>query len=601
MTLVRNHLPQLNGNKRMLRTLIILCILFVCETLLSQKYAPIVVTNGQKFYQHTVLEGNTLFGLQQMYECPVEEILNANPGIERGLSEGQLLQIPVITKTIMHIVEKGQTLFSLARIYYVSVDSIVAKNPGAEAGIKIGQRLKIVNATPRIQIDLASVTKDESTRTIPAPSDSVREKFVVSFHDSIISHIVLANETMYSISKRFMVPLEDLLTLNNLRSSKISPGQVIRIKLKKENVNKVPFRSVPEVVKSLNDSIPVFKSKEIYKIALYLPFNLDSTVTLNKAISAAAWEYYQGARIAIDSLEAMGLKADFFVYDYQSKKENIDEQLAKPEMKKMDLIFAPFQQKEAEKVANWSKANKIRIVFPVSVPTSFLDGNPFAYALTPTNEILGSILANHIYQIHENQQIVLIKGEKSEDQIYYDSFLSSFRQLPTKSSRPRVIEATWSDFKKYEKLGTNIFFVFLSTEKEKVFAILNAYSSKESISIFGLKEWTEFKEVNSEIKNKFKFYYASPSYFSFKDPTIIPFHKQFRSKYGADLTKMACLGFDATLNVVSVLLMGKKKDKELISNYEYSQSGNGNGFQNKNGFILKYEDFESTKVEWKKK
>jgi hypothetical protein len=64
---------------------------------------------------------------------------------------------------------------------------------------------------------------------------------------------------------------------------------------------------------------------------------------------------------------------------------------------------------------------------------------------------------------------------------------------------------------------------------------------------------------------------------------------------------MACLGFDATLNVVSVLLMGKKKDKELISNYEYSQSGNGNGFQNKNGFILKFEDFESTKVEWKKK
>jgi hypothetical protein len=211
------------------------------------------------------------------------------------------------------------------------------------------------------------------------------------------------------------------------------------------------------------------------------------------------------------------------------------------------------------------------------------------------------MLANHIYQIHENQQIVLIKGEKSEDQIYYDSFLSAFRQLPTKSSRPRVIEATWSDFKKYEKLGTNIFFVFLSTEKEKVFTILNAYSSKESISIFGLKEWTEFKEVNSEIKNKFKFYYASPSYFSFKDPTIIPFHKQFRSKYGADLTKMACLGFDATLNVVSVLLMGKKKDKELISNYEYSQSGNGNGFQNKNGFILKFEDFESTKVEWKKK
>jgi LysM repeat protein len=601
MILVRNHLPQLNGNKTMIRNLFILCFLVVCENLLSQKYANVVVTNGQKFYQHTVLEGNSLFGLQQMYECPVEEILNANPGVERGFSEGQLLQIPVITKSIMHTVEKGETLFSIARMYFVPVDSIASKNPGTEAGIKIGQRLKITNATPRVQIDLPSVSRDELTRSIPAPSDSVREKFVVSFHDSIISHIVLANETMYSISKRFMVPLEDLMSLNNLESSRISPGQVIRIKLKKENVNSVPVRQVPPVVEAKKDSIPVFKPKEIYKIALFLPFNLDSTETLNKGISAAAWDYYQGARIAIDSLEKMGFKADFFVYDYQSKKENIDQQLAKSEMKKMDLIYAPFQQKEAEKLANWSKANKVRVIFPVSVPFTFLDANPYAYALTPTNEILGSILADHVYKIHENQQIVLIKGEKSEDQIYYDSFLSSFRQLPTKSSRPRVIEATWSDFKKYEKVGSNVFFIFLSTEKEKVITLLKTYSSKENISLFGLKEWTDFKEVSSEIKNKFKFYYASPSYFSYKEPSIMPFHKLFRSKYGSDLTKVSCLGYDATLNVVSVLLMGKKKEKGLISNYEFSQYGVGNGFQNKNGFILKFEDFESTQVEWKRK
>jgi hypothetical protein len=371
--------------------------------------------------------------------------------------------------------------------------------------------------------------------------------------------------------------------------------------LKKENINSIPIRQVPQVVESKKDSIPIFKPKETYQIALFLPFNLDSTETFNKAITSAAWEYYQGARIAIDSLETIGLKADFFVYDYQSKKENIDQQLSKPDMKNMDLIFAPFQQKEAEKVANWSKANKIRVVFPVSVPISFLEGNPFAYALTPTNELLASNLANYIYQIHENQQIVLIKSEKSEDQIYYDSFLSSFRQLPNKSSRPRVIEATWSDYKKYEKLGTNVFFVFLSNEKERVITLLNTYSSKENISLFGLKEWTDFKEVNSEIKNKFKFYYASPSFFSFKEPTIVPFHKQFRSKYGSDLTKVACLGFDATNYITAMLLLNKTKNIGLISCYDFQQSKSTNGFHNKNGFVLKFEDFESNKVEWKKK
>jgi LysM repeat protein len=585
----------------MLRNLFIIYLLFFCEALFSQKYATVIVSNGQKFYQHTIVEGNSLFGLQQMYECPVEEILNANPGIERGLTEGQLLQIPVITKTLMHTVEKGETLFSIARMYYVSVDSIAAKNPGAEAGIKIGQRLKIINATPRVQIDLPSVSKDEANRTIPAPSDSVREKFIVSFHDSIISHVVLANETMYSISKRFMVPLEDLLTLNNLRSSKISPGQVIRIKLKKENVSAVPIRAVPTSTMSKKDSIPVFKSKDSYKVAMFLPFNLDSTETLNKGMSSAAWEYYMGARMAFDSLEKIGLKGDVFVYDYQSRKETIDQQLARPEMKKMDLIFAPFQAKEAEKVAIWSKTNKVRVVFPVSVPSSYLIENNYAYALTPTNESLVQILAENVYQNHENQQIILIKSEKQEDQILYNSFLKSFKELPPKASRPRVIEANWNDYKKYEKLGSQIFFIFLSTEKEKILTLLSSYSTKENIFLFGLKEWAELKEVNAEIKNKYTFYYASPSYFSYKDPTIIPFHKQFRSKYGADLTKVACLGYDATMNIASYLLLGKKTDQGLISGYDFVQSEPKNGYQNKNGFILKFEEFESKKVEWKRK
>lgn len=586
----------------MLRNLFIIWLLFFCEALFSQKYATVIISNGQKFYQHTILEGNTLFGLQQMYECPVEEILNANPGIERGLTEGQLLQIPVITKTLMHNVEKGETLFSIARMYYVSVDSIAAKNPGTEVGIKIGQRLKITNATPRVQIDLPSVSKDEATRVIPAPSDSVREKFIVSFHDSIISHVVLANETMYSISKRFMVSLEDLLTLNNLRSSKISPGQVIRIKLKKENVSAVPIRAVPSsFTVSKKDSIPVFKLKDSYKVTMFLPFNLDSTETLNKGMSSAAWEYYMGARMAFDSLVKIGLKGDVFVYDYQSRKETIDQQLARPEMKKMDLIFAPFQAKEAEKVAIWSKTNKVRVLFPVSVPSSYLIENNYAYALTPTNESLVQILAENVYQTHDNQQIILIKSEKQEDQILYNSFLKSFKELPPKASRPRIIEATWNDFKKYEKLGSQIFFIFLSTEKEKVLTLLSSYSNKENIFLYGLKEWADFKEVNSEIKNKYTFYYASPSYFSYKDPTIIPFHKQFRSKYGADLTKVACLGYDATMNIASYLLLGKKTDQGLISGYDFVQSEPKNGYQNKNGYILKFEEFESKKVVWKRK
>ena len=580
-----------------MRILFTFFILLFFSNGFAQQYAAVNVLNGKKYYQHTVSEGNTLFGLQQMYSCPVEEILNANPGIERGLNDGQLIQIPVIEKTIIHTVEKKETLFFIARMYYVSVDSLIANNPGSEVGIKIGQRLKIVNATPRVQIDLPSVALDEPTRDVPAPSDSVREKFIVSFHDSIVSHVVLSNESLHLISKRFMVPVEELMKFNNLKSTKLSQGQVLRIKLKKENVSEVAVRDVPERFSNKKDTLPVFVKKDSYKIALFLPFNLDSTSTLNKGITSAAWEYYMGAKLALDSLTKLGFKADFYVYDYQSKNETIEQQLVKPEMKKMDLIFAPFQLKEAEKVATWSRINKVRTIFPVSVPNEFLKENKFAYALTPTNELLAANLAKHIYKRHENQQIVLIKGSKLEDQINYDSFLSAFRQLPIKTSRPRVIEANWGDYKKYEQLGSEIYYVFLSTEKDKVISLLTSCSTMLNVHVFGLKEWLEYKEVSSELKNKFTFSYASPSYFSYKESSIMPFHKQYRGKYGADLTKIACLGFDATLNICSELFLGKLSPNGLISKYDFIQFGNGNGFQNNSSFILNYHDFESKKEE----
>jgi ABC-type branched-subunit amino acid transport system substrate-binding protein len=371
--------------------------------------------------------------------------------------------------------------------------------------------------------------------------------------------------------------------------------------LKKENVNAVPIRSVPSATVTKKDSIPLFKTKESYKVALFLPFNLDSTETLNKGMTAAAWEYYMGARMAFDSLEKIGLKGEVFVYDYQSKKETIYQQLEKAEMKKMDLIFAPFQLKEAEIVANWSKLNKVRVVFPVSVPSAFLIGNSNAFALTPTNELLAQNLAEYIFQIHENQQTVIIKSEKQEDQIYYNTFLKAFREQPAKASRPRIIEATWNDYKKYEKLGSDLFFVFLSTEKEKVLTLLNAYSAKNNVLIFGLKDWAEYKEVNSDIKNFFRFYYAAPSCFSYKDQAIIPFHKQFRSIYGTDLTKVSCLGYDATMNIASYFLLGKSTCQGLMSSYDFEQAEVNNGYQNKIGFILKFVEFESTKIEWKRK
>ncbi len=558
----------------------------------AQKYALITQKEGKKYYNHTVVDGNSIFGLQQMYNCPVEDILEANPGIERGLNDGQLVLIPANEKIILHTVQKQETLYKISRMYAVHVDTIISKNPGCENGLKVGQRLKLENAVPLIQVDLLSVSVEENTREVPKPSEEVKSKFIVSFKDSIISHVVLQTETIHTLSKRFMIPVETLISLNNLNSNKLQTGQSIKIPLKKEKIEKVKIREVPIKNRTTKDSLLVFEKKEMYNVALFLPFNLDSTASFNKSVVNAAFDYYMGASLAIDSLRRMGLRASFYVYDYQAKNETIQQQLAKQEFKDMDLIFAPLQVAEAEIVADWGRKNKVRVVLSVNMPPKLLESNRYVYALNPDNEILIRNLAYHIYQKHDNQQIVLIKGTKPDEDWMNQVFMNYFKEFPTKNSRPRVIEADWANLKNFESLSAQTMFIFLSTDKDKVLKLLDKYKENQTVSLFGLKEWADWKEVNGTIMNKYEFTYASPTHFDLRDPQVINFHKLYRRSYNADLTKTACQGFDAVLNVCSTFFLDIEMKKGLINSYQLNQIGKGNGIQNEGGFVLKFQDFE---------
>ena len=71
---------------------------FFFSNLIAQQYVPVTFIKDNYFYNHTVIEGNTLFNLQKMYACPAEDILNANEGIERGLDVGEVVFIPVHKK-----------------------------------------------------------------------------------------------------------------------------------------------------------------------------------------------------------------------------------------------------------------------------------------------------------------------------------------------------------------------------------------------------------------------------------------------------------------------------------------------------------------------
>jgi len=565
--------------------------LFLFSNLFAQQYVPVTIIEGNYFYNHKVIKDNSLFDLQQMYSCPAEDILNANEGIERGLDAGEVVFIPVHKKTITHIVSSNESIYSLSRLFSVPIDSIVKHNLISGNELKIGQRLSIKDAIIPILKEV-STNSEGNLKNIPSNDLTSSLNSNLMNDDLFVLHTVQSQESLYTISKRYMVSINDLIELNNLKTSNISPNDVLKIKLKEENKGDIEQRNVPPSQKTETIQFPSLKDKKSLSVALFLPFNLDSRSDINKSISNAAIEYYMGAKLAIDSLSDLGFKAEFFIYDYFDKTKSLQTILEQKSFLSTDLIIAPLHQKEAEIVAEWALKNNVKMIYSVTF-SNFLFENKNAYAMVTNNNILLEKLAQELIRTKKDQQLVLVKSGNAADDLMYQHFLSAFRAEVALKYNSKIIEANYDNYKLFTKNGRSTCFIFLSNEKEKVIALLNHCKENELFQVVGLKEWIEFKEINSEIKNKFSFYYMAPSYFSYNDPALKTFHKLYRKKYNADLTKMACLGYDVVYNACKYFMTDEVASRGLISNFSFVENPDGKGFQNTGCFLLKFEDFES--------
>jgi hypothetical protein len=83
---------------------------------------------------------------------------------------------------------------------------------------------------------------------------------------------------------------------------------------------------------------------------------------------------------------------------------------------------------------------------------------------------------------------------------------------------------------------------------------------------------------------------ALPSYFNYHERHIVAFHKSYRRRYNADLSKMACLGYDLTLHIGKQLLGDAHPQKGLISNMQLKTTASGLYIENNAALVVTYKN-----------
>lgn len=130
---------------------------------------------------------------------------------------------------VLHKVDPKETLYSISRRYKISVDDLKMINPGIEKGITVGQVIKIpykgkfvTEKTQTVAFDFSHLDKPKAatpapaTQTAPAATSAPKK------------HTVAPKETLYGIARMYSVPVDDIRKWNNLTGD-LKLGQEIYV------------------------------------------------------------------------------------------------------------------------------------------------------------------------------------------------------------------------------------------------------------------------------------------------------------------------------------------------------------------------------------
>jgi hypothetical protein len=215
---------------------------------------------------------------------------------------------------------------------------------------------------------------------------------------------------------------------------------------------------------------------------------------------------------------------------------------------------------------------------------------------TPSDDVLIKQLAAELHAKFQEATVVLINSPLAQDQSAEQQFIKAFQAPASTQSKLKLQQASWSTYKKFKAIGGPLVYVSLSSDRVKVQELLQFCSTDSSLMVAGTKDWLDWKEISKNPALNASFVVAVPSYFSYQAHSTIPLHKLYRRKYSADLTKMACLGYDVTFLIGQQLLGNTKQQQGYISKMKFQNRANGLGIENTLAPVVLYQNGELIEI-----
>lgn len=354
---------------------------------------------------------------------------------------------------------------------------------------------------------------------------------------------------------------------------------------------------------------------KVATISMILPFGLEhlnpaqrySPADLSKANMSV--EYYQGFKLALDSLTADGSNFKLQLFDSQDEISQARNIALNPAVRSADLIVGPVFPEGMRAFSAALSYSKGAIVSPLSPANPSTVKRQDLVTVIPPLEYHAWGAAEYINRTLKPKKIFILRSGFSKEKEYAVNFKRAIDSLGKKKIKVVslfVVRGNLSSLlPQLSKTDKNVF-VIPATDQAFLGVTLRSLDTLKKhypVVLFGHPSWEKFSFLKPQLLQRLQTHITSAEKINYKAGATITFSRNYRKAYHVEPTEYAIKGFDEGLYFGKLLFADKglvdmeQTDFKGLHNSFHFIKKPGLGWINTHVNILTYTNFELKQVE----
>ena len=248
-------------------------------------------------------------------------------------------------------------------------------------------------------------------------------------YDSIVSYQVKKKETLFNISKKFKINIEDIFQFNpELRDQKLRKNSIINIPLKKIKKNIYLDSSINQKTIDENKLLNQINKKKNPKknninLAFLAPIKIDEIQydSINQTkeflkkinLTTISIDFYNGMKMAIDEESNKDIRINLDVFDTKNRIDVIKDLKENIDFNNYDFVIGPLITRNF----NYFNSNdvKTKIVSPlITADVEFRDNTIITTAPDSLKRKFVFEMIDEMIELKNDQCVLIISDQKNE-------------------------------------------------------------------------------------------------------------------------------------------------------------------------------------------